>query len=132
MARARRVLLVEPNGMYAAEASAHLRNSGHDVASVPDAESALRKLAAFEPDTLLLAAQLPGKDSSWFLRRLRDDYMGARPRVLLLADPSAVTPALADLGLDAVILKPMPANLLVGACADVESALPVAKRAEIL
>src|SRR5947208_3145380 len=73
---------------------------------VADAETGLRTLAASEPDVLFLELELPKKDGLWLLRRLRDDFMGARPRVVIVTRPEAVKTRLFDLGADALVLKP--------------------------
>jgi diguanylate cyclase (GGDEF)-like protein len=115
---ARRVLIVDPDQTSAAAAASALRGVGMEVQVVADAESGLRTLATTEPQVLLLELDLPGRDGAWLLRRLRDDYMGARPRVIAVTHPESIVPRASDLGVDAVILKPASAEALIAATSD--------------
>ncbi len=102
----RRVLLVDPDAAQATRCVEAFRGAAMDATVAADAETGLRTLAASEPDVLMLELALPGKDGLWLLRRLRDDFMGARPRVVVMAAPGSLAAGIANLGIDAVVLKP--------------------------
>ncbi|MBI4512306.1 MAG: diguanylate cyclase [Deltaproteobacteria bacterium] len=108
----RRVLLVDQDPLLVEQATSALRAAGMEVTAVGDARSGLRKLASLEPDVLFLELVMPELDGTWLLRRLRDEYMGARPRVVVVTRAESVTPGLAELGVDAVILKPTSGSVL--------------------
>jgi uncharacterized protein (TIGR02265 family) len=109
------VLLVDPDLPASSATVEALRAGGLDATHVGDAETGLRMLAATEPDALVLDLDLEGKDGRWLLRRLRDDFMGARPRIVLHSRPEAVRGGVAALGVDAVVLKPAQAEAIVAA-----------------
>src|SRR5262249_40721341 len=92
-----------------------LRAAGLEVVTAAGADEALRAVAQAEPEALVVELELPGKDGRWLLRRLRDDFMGTRPRVYLYARPEAMLGDVPELGADAVILKPADAALLASA-----------------
>ena len=102
----RRVLMIDPDLSAGSVAVEALRGSGMEATAVADAETGLRVLAASEPQVLVLDLELRGKDGRWFLRRLRDDFMGAMPRVILYTRAEALAGGVAALGADAVVLKP--------------------------
>jgi len=111
------VLVVDPDPESAASAVAGLRRLGLDAQGEGDVRAALRTLGSLRSDVLVLA--LAAEDSHGFLRRLRDDFMGARPQVVVVARAEAVTRALADLGVDAVVLAPADPAALARAAGDV-------------
>ncbi len=86
----RRVLMIDPDLSASSVAIEALRSAGMEATAVAEAETGLRMLAATEPDVLVLELELRGKDGRWLLRRLRDDYMGARPRIILYTRPDAI------------------------------------------
>ena len=108
---------MDPDLHANAQAVEALRATGLDVTVVADAETGLRMLAATEPEALVLDLDLRGKDGRWLLRRLRDDYMGARPRIVLHTRPEAVVGGVAALGVDAVVLKPSLPEAIIAALA---------------
>ncbi len=109
-----------------------LRAAGLDVVSAATADEGLRAVAQAEPESLVVELELPGKDGRWLLRRLRDDFMGTRPRVYLLARPEAMLGDVPELGADAVILKPADAALLVSALRAPTVELDRARVAELI
>jgi diguanylate cyclase (GGDEF)-like protein len=115
----RRVLLVEPDAALAARSVEAFRGAALDATLAADAETGLRTLAASEPDVLMLELTLPGRDGAWLLRRLRDDFMGARPRVVVTTVPDAFDGSrqggVTELGVDAVVLKPATPTALLAA-----------------
>jgi uncharacterized protein (TIGR02265 family) len=114
-------LLVDPDSGATRGISDALRITGLEATTVKDAEAGLSRLAALEPEVLLLELQFPtataGKDGIWLLRRLRDEYMGTRPRVVVTTRPEAIVGRVGDLGVDAVVLKPAAPEAVVAACA---------------
>jgi serine/threonine-protein kinase len=114
------VVLVDPDTATAATSLQILTQAGLDVAVTHDAEGGLKKLAAVKPDVLMVDLELPGKDGTWLLRKLRDDFMGRRPRLVVMARAEAIAKkdTMIGLGIDAVILKPVQAPALLAATAD--------------
>jgi eukaryotic-like serine/threonine-protein kinase len=116
------VLLIDPDSAASVETVAALEAADIEATAVADAETGLRLLAAKEPDVLLLelalgdAGDAKEKDGRWLLRRLRDDFMGARPRVVLYTDGKAMRGGITNFGADAVVLKPASPAALVAAC----------------
>src|SRR5512134_2695076 len=94
----RRVLMIDPDLSAASVAVEALRSAGMEATAVADAETGLRMLAATEPHVLVLELELRGRDGRWLLRRLRDDFMGARPRIILHTRPEAMAGGVAELG----------------------------------
>ena len=126
----RKVLVVDPDPTSAASACAVLSAAGLVAEAVPGAALALKKLSAFEPATVLLELTMSQHDGAWFLRRLRDDFMGTRPRVVVLARPDAVTANLGTFGIDALVLKPAGPAALVAAATG--ATVPRPPEAELL
>jgi diguanylate cyclase (GGDEF)-like protein len=114
----RRVLIIDADVAAVATSMDALRAAGMVAHSVADAESGLRTLAQLSPVVLVLDLEFPGKDGTWLLRRLRDEYMGNRPRVIVATRPGAVVSSVSDLGVDAVVLKPFLPETLRAACSD--------------
>jgi diguanylate cyclase (GGDEF)-like protein len=114
----RKVLIVDADAASVAQSMEALRAAGLSPHAVPDAESGLRTLAQVSPAVLVLDLEFPGKDGTWLLRRLRDEYMGTRPRVIVQARAAAVATRIGDLGVDAVVLKPCHPETLRSACSD--------------
>ncbi len=68
-----RVLIVDDNLMNLELVSFLLQADGIEVASVPDAHSALRDVRAFQPDLILMDIQLPDIDGLTLTRQLKAD-----------------------------------------------------------
>jgi diguanylate cyclase (GGDEF)-like protein len=119
----RRALMIDPDLGAASVAVEALRSGGMEATAVAEAEAGLRILAATEPQVLVLELELRGKDGRWLLRRLRDDYMGVRPRVVLHTRPEAMAGGVAELGADVVVLKPAhPEAMLLAALGELGAA----------
>jgi diguanylate cyclase (GGDEF)-like protein len=114
---ARRVLVVEPDRAVAAQVADAIRAAGMEPHVVHEAEAGLRTLAATEPQVLIVELDLPGRDGQWLLRRLRDDFMGARPRVVVTTRADGVS-RVANLGADAVVIKPAAPEVVASAAID--------------
>ncbi len=119
MARSPRrgALIIDADPVAAGNAAEALAAVGYDTTCVSDAEMGLRALGAHEPEILLLDLELRGRDGRWLLRRLRDDFMGVRPRVILHTRSAAIAGGIADLGVDSVVLKPAHPRAVVMAAA---------------
>ncbi len=87
-----------------------LSSHGIDHASAVTGEEGWRALAARRPNVALVSIATPGLDG--FFRRLRDEYMGALPRLIGIASIPDLTPSVTKLDLDAVVLKPLTSPLL--------------------
>jgi serine/threonine-protein kinase len=113
MRHASNALLLEPNEDVAGSIGQILLSNriGFEVAS--DGKEGWQKLASRRPDVVLLELDTPGLDL--FHRRLRDEYLGARPRLVALASVADLKPGVSQLDLDAVILKPIAADVLLSA-----------------
>jgi len=109
-----------------------LRTAGLDVVAAANADDGLRAVAQAEPEALIIELELPGRDGRWLLRRMRDDFMGTRPRVYLLARPEAMLGDVPELGADAVLLKPLDAALVVAAVRAPPVELERARLAELI
>src|SRR6266540_1645842 len=94
----RKVLIIDADVAAVAQSMEALRAAGMTTHAVADAESGLRTLAQLSPAVLVLDLEFPGKDGLWLLRRLRDEYMGTRPRVIVHARSAAVATRIGDLG----------------------------------
>jgi len=120
-----RVLVIDSDLAHATTTVEILRAHGADADWVADVTAGLRALASREPAVLLLALALAspavpgappqGDGGLWLLRRLRDDYMGRRPHVIVTERADRVDARLADFGVDAVMLKPASAETLLAA-----------------
>jgi diguanylate cyclase (GGDEF)-like protein len=111
------VVLVEPDEASRGQSIQLLAQAGLGAAGASSGDEGLRALASHNPKVLLTELEMPlsNKDGIWLLRRLRDEYMGPRPRVLVTTWAGLAT-RLADLGVDAVMLKPIQPAALVAAC----------------
>lgn len=68
-----RVLIVDDNLMNLELVSFLLQADGIEVASVPDAHSALRDIQSFQPDLILMDIQLPDIDGLTLTRQIKAD-----------------------------------------------------------
>ena len=117
-------LVVEPDRQAASELAGMLFTSGVECAVAESGDDAWHALATRRPDLVLLTLGTPALDR--FHRRLRDEYLGQRPRLVGMSIPSLLEPGVAGLELDAVILRPLRGGLLFAALAGRPGPLPVA------
>lgn len=68
-----RVLIVDDNEMNVAIAQVVLLAEQFEVETAPDGLEAIRKVASFGPDLILMDIQLPGKDGLEVTRTLKAD-----------------------------------------------------------
>ena len=98
--------------------------SGVECAVAASGDDAWQVLATRRPDLVLVALGTPALDR--FHRRLRDEYLGQRPRLVAMSIPELLEPGVAGLELDAVILRPLRAGALFASLAGRPAPLPVA------
>lgn len=67
-----RILLVDDDADITADISAILKRAGFDVAAAGDGEEALRRVADFAPDLMVLDVKMPILDGREVCRRLRE------------------------------------------------------------
>ena len=75
-----RVLVVDDEDVIASTLQEFLQGEGYEVATAPDAPTALASIEKFEPDVALCDVQLPGADGLELLDRL----LKLRPELLVL------------------------------------------------
>jgi diguanylate cyclase (GGDEF)-like protein len=107
------VLVVDSSKATAAALLAALSSAKIGAVAAHSGEQAWRALAAKPPTVILLDHGAPG--GAEFLRRIRDEFMGASPRLLATADWEQLDQPLLDAGFEAVLLKPVAPELVVGA-----------------
>jgi len=117
-------LVVEPDRQAASELASILFASGIECAVAESGADAWHALATRRPDLVLLTLGTPALDR--FHRRLRDEYLGHRPRLIGMSAPELLEPGVAGLELDAVVLKPLRAGSLFAALAGRPGGLPSA------
>jgi two-component system cell cycle response regulator DivK len=114
-----RVLVVEDHPLNRELAEAILERAGYDVTVAEDGETALDRVAARQPDVILLDVELPGISGLEVARRLKGDPATAPiPLVALTAyamvgDEERVRAA----GCDDYVTKPIERPKLLGAVA---------------
>jgi DNA-binding response OmpR family regulator len=108
-----RVLVVEDERAIADLLRTYLADGGFEVRTCSDGSEALREVASFRPDVVLLDVGLPGLDGVEVMRRLRGD--GDRTPVLFVtARDDEVDRVLGlELGADDYVTKPFSPRELV-------------------
>ena len=92
-----------------------MRQAGYDVRSAADGEDALRQLAAFRPDLILLDVMLPLRDGFEVCQTIRDDPELKDMKVVMLTAKGReveVAKGLA-LGADLYVTKPFATRELI-------------------
>lgn len=77
------ILIVDDNPRNLKLARVLLASEGYEVRTAVDAEDALRVLASFSPELILMDLQLPGMDGLALTRQLKADP--ARRQILIVA-----------------------------------------------
>ena len=108
-------LVVEPDRQAAPELAGRLFSEGIECTVAESGDHAWQALASRRPDLVLVALGTPALEL--FHRRLRDEYFGPRPHLVGMAEADALGPEVADLQLDAVLLRPLPAAGILAALA---------------
>ena len=115
----RRVLLCTPDARLGQVARETLGARGFQVQVVSEAATALRRLATTSPELLAVSARLEDRDGVWLLRRIHEDYMGTRPKTVLIARPEEMTEG-PPVGADAVLLGHVSPETIVKMLATME------------
>lgn len=93
-----------------------LEDLGFEVAEASDGLEAMAWCSAVMPDVILLDWQMPGMDGMSFLRRLRNEPRGDRPKVVFCTvenDIERIREAL-EAGADEYIMKPFDGSIMAG------------------
>lgn len=106
-----RVMVVDGDFRTSLALSRSLQESGHQVIQYGSAPEAVRALLDAPCDLCFLDAHLPGVDSPFAIRVLREVAPGM-PVVLLGAEPSAAEEAALRAGAALVLRKPLGADAL--------------------
>ena len=101
-----RVLVVDDDPMVRETLGQVLRDEGYAVELATDGESALDRVHASPPDTVLVDLMMPGMNGRQFLQALRDDPTYAALPVMLMTAVHGLEVNLATLGTTEVIYKP--------------------------
>src|SRR5688500_11681892 len=112
MPGARTFLVIEPNDESARRIEQVLQHVGASCRLAPDAEAGWRAFVTEPPHVVLTALNTPRRDGAWFIRRMRDEYLGALPATFALAADEELTPSIRELELDGVLLRPIAAEAL--------------------
>ncbi len=107
--KGRRVLFVDDDPTFRKVLERELRGFGYSVESFPEAEPALARVGAFEPDVALLDLRLPGQDGLELQKRLI--RLDPQLPVVLLTGHGAVPEAVAAMRLGAHDFLTKPASL---------------------
>ena len=84
-ATSRRVLVVDDNADALQSMALIARSWGHEVATARDGTEALAVAKIFRPDAVLVDIGLPGMDGYELAQRLRGQFDGHEPRLLMIA-----------------------------------------------
>ena len=109
-------LVLEPDPRAASDLSELLFRQGIECVVADSGDAAWQALAARRPDLVLLNLATPALEL--FHRRLRDEYLGVRPSLIGLVQTDELAPAVADLDLDGVLLRPVQSGALLAALVD--------------
>lgn len=104
-----RVLVVDDNPDIAESTSKLLNLSGYVTKIALSGEEALRVVASFRPDTVLLDIRMPGMHGYQLCRELRRQVRGHPPRVVAVTGNGAVQnrARAREAGFDEYLLKPV-------------------------
>lgn len=111
-----RILLVEDDRSLRDTLADVLLDEGYEVAAAANGREALDRLAASQPDLILLDLVMPVMDG-WAFReeQRKTPELAAIPTVVLSATHPTDGPGLRTLGADAVLSKPVRMERLIGA-----------------
>ncbi len=109
-------LVVDDSRVIRKVARRILEDLGFDVAEAGDGAEALAWCHAAMPEAILLDWRMPVMDGLEFVRRLRSEPGGDRPRVIFCSvenDLARIREAL-DAGADEYVMKPFDGEILAG------------------
>ena len=114
---ARRVVVADDNVDSADSLAAFLRLRGHEVRAVYDGPSALRTVADFRPEVVILDIGMPGMTGHEVARRLREreEFGGLRLVALTGWGQEADRQRSREAGFDLHFVKPVDPDVLAGA-----------------
>ena len=101
-----RILIVEDEWQMRMLLRDNLQFEGYEVACVGSGEEALRDVAQFHPDLILLDLMLPGIDGFEVCRRLRNDHVDAPIVMITVRKAESQRVMGLDLGADDYVTKP--------------------------
>ena len=116
MAPVKTCLVVDDSRVIRKVARRILEDLGFEVAEAADGVEAMAWCNAVMPDAILLDWIMPGMDGMEFLRRLRAEPGGDRPKVVFCSvenDIDRIREAL-DAGADEYIMKPFDGDIVAG------------------
>ena len=109
-----RILVVGPDVVAREFAVGLLKPRGHLILEAPDAESGLEAARQEAFDVLVIDFHLPGNDGAEFVRELRIEYSLSQIIMVVASPDLAQMNKLFDLGVFALLRKPLDASQLVG------------------
>ena len=103
-----RILIADDEANIVLSLEFLMRHAGYEVRSVGDGDAALREIAEFRPDLVLLDVMLPLRDGFDVCRRVRDDPELAHVKIVMLTARGRETEVAKGLalGADLYITKP--------------------------
>ena len=103
-----RILIADDEANIVLSLEFLMRHAGYEVRSVGDGDAALREIAEFRPDLVLLDVMLPLRDGFDVCRRVRDDPALAHVKIVMLTARGRETEVAKGLalGADLYITKP--------------------------
>ena len=105
---ARRILIADDEANIVLSLEFLMRHAGYEVRSAADGEAALREIADFRPDLVLLDVMLPLRDGFEVCQRVREDPESKHVKIVMLTAKGReveIAKGLA-LGADLYITKP--------------------------
>jgi len=105
---AKKILIADDEANIVLSLEFLMRQAGYEVRSAPDGEQAVKALAAFKPDLVLLDVMLPLRDGFEVCQTIREDPELKRMKIVMLTAKGReveVAKGLA-LGADLYITKP--------------------------
>ena len=94
-AAGRVVLIIDPDARRGSDIFAALRDLRAEAELVSSAEQGWRRFAEHRPGAVIAALGPRGRGGDWFLRRLRNEYLGAMPATYLLCGAGELAEAAA-------------------------------------
>lgn len=110
-----RILIVDDNPDATRALAMCMEAAGHEVATAPDAMTALHNAASTTADVYLLDIGLPGMDGNELARRIRADGNGHRPMLIAITGygEDASRKSSMEAGFDHYFVKPVDPGALI-------------------
>jgi len=116
-ARARRILVVDPNDHAATLLAVLLQLEGHEVQTAGGAGEAIDRAEVFRPEVVLVALEMPGFDSLEASRRIRARPWGSTVLIAVLTGEHVDRRRTQEAGVDLHFIKPVDTTALLGVVA---------------